>query len=102
MQNGIQDESGFAPLQTQVDEDQLKVERAMAKFAQHPEFKRIKQHFEERKIFYRTYLPDGRALTDVSNEERGQMWLVANAIIGELDSILTSYELASEAVKSAQ
>lgn len=102
-QNGILDESSIiGPQETVVDEDILQEERKMATFAKSKEFERLKDHLESRIAFYKQYLPDGRALTDVDEAERGRMWLVATTIINEFDLVLSTYENALEAVKSAK
>jgi len=102
MQNGIQDQSTLKMPQSMPDPELLRREKEMATFASSSEYEKLRQHLLERKEFYRTYLPDGRPLTDKDSlDHLGQNWLVANAIISEIDLILSNYELAKEEVKNA-
>lgn len=50
--------------------------------------------------FYQKALPDGRPVTAVDTVERGQMWVIANAVIGELKMIIDEYEDAAEVTKN--
>jgi hypothetical protein len=102
MQNGVQDEGGLTLPETQIDEQSLAIERAMAKFAKSPEFARQKEYLESRIDFYKTYLPDGRPITELKEEERGKMWLVATLVIAEINAFLNSYSSASEAIKDVK
>jgi hypothetical protein len=102
-QNGIVgDDFGTELPQMQVDPQSLVEEKQMAQYADSGEFQRIKDWVEERKAFYQTWLPTGKPLTEVPAEERGYMWLAANVVIGELDSLIASYELAKRVVKEEQ
>ena len=103
MQNGIiGDITGTELPQMVVDEKELTEEKKMARYSKTSEFKRIKQHFEERIAFYQKYLPDGREITSAANMvETGQSWVVANTIIRELQNVLDSYELAAEVVDAS-
>lgn len=83
------------------DEQGLNEEKKMARYSKSSEFKRIKQHFNERVAFYQRYLPGGVPINTVSQEEREKMWIVADTIITELQTVLDSYEIAAEAVKDA-
>lgn len=99
--NGILDEGGMTPITPTMSPEELKVEKKMAAFAKTEDFKLLKEHFEGRIEFYKGYQPDGRPLTEIPAKERGNMWLVSNAIIGELNLILNGYLQAEEAVKAA-
>jgi len=89
--------------QTQVDEQQLITEENMAKFSKTKEYKRLKEHIEQRIDFYQNYLPDGQPLQSKKDMEAlGQTWMIANAVIGEFQGILQAYEMAGEAVKNAR
>ena len=83
-----------------VQPEVLAAEARAAKFSQSAEFKILKEHIEERIELYQKYLPDGRALTEVDSDERAQQWVIANAVIGEFQAILASYEQAQEVVKA--
>lgn len=97
---GILDEGGVTPPVMEMPAEELKEEKQMAKFAKTQEFKKLKEHFEARIEYYQSFLPDGRPLTSANKEERNDMWLVANAIIGELKLVIQAYEQAAEAVKN--
>lgn len=103
MQNGIiGDITGTELPQMVIDEKELTEEKKMARYSKTAEYKRIKQHFEERIEFYRKYLPDGREITSAANMvETGQSWVVANAIIRELQTVLDSYDIAAEVVDAS-
>lgn len=101
MQNGIMDEGGLAPFDTELPKEQLAGEKEMAKFAKSREFKKLQEHLESRIQYYQAFLPDGRPVEAVSQQERVEMWPVANAIIKELGLIINAYEQAAEAVKDA-
>lgn len=100
-QNGIVGDTFATELPTtNVQEQDLQDEKRMAKFSRTKEFAILKSHLEERVSFYQTHLPDGRAITEVSEEERGRYWLVANVIIAEFNGVIQAYERAQEIVKS--
>jgi hypothetical protein len=102
-QNGIMGDENFGIDLPQTEPiDDLDAERRMVKFSKTKEFKQLQAHIEGRILFYQTYLPDGRALTTVSDDERGAMWVAANAIIGELKGLLLAYDQAVETVKNAR
>lgn len=87
---------------TQPQQTALDGEKRMAKFSKTKEYGVLKDYMLSRIDFYQKYLPDGRALTDVSKEDRESMWVAANAIIGEFKSVMAAYEQAEVAVKKAQ
>lgn len=99
--NGVLDEGGSHLPEAKVGPELLKEEKRLLKFVKSKEFKTLKEHFEARIKFYQQYLPDGRAITEASEEERGGLWVVANAIIGELENVIQSYEIAAESVKES-
>jgi len=102
MQYGIQDESpATLPTEMAIDPTQLAEEKRMAKFSKSKEFAELKEHLNSRVEFYQKFLPDGRPITELPDEERAKMWVVANAIIGELNLIMMSYENAAEAVNDS-
>lgn len=78
--------------QMQVDADQLTEEKSMAKYAKSGEFQRIREHFNERVVFYQSFLPDGRPVAEATLED----WKVANRIIAELNFIMAQYDNAKE------
>jgi hypothetical protein len=88
--------------ETRLDDASAKQARRVARFARTSEFKELKAHLESRIAFYQTYLPDGTPLVTVKNlQERQDMWIVANAIIGEFKAVLSAYEQAAEAASAA-
>lgn len=102
-QNGIMGDENFGLDLPQTEAvDDFAAEKRMVKFSKTKEFKQLQEHIEGRILFYQTYLPDGRALTVVPQDERGAMWVVSNAVIGELKALLLAYEQAAETVKNAR
>lgn len=100
-QNGIIGDSYGTDLPSlQVDKDVLAEEKAKARFSKSKEFKRLKEQMEARIEFYQKALPDGRALTAVDTTERGNMWVIANAVIGEFNMLIADYENAAEVTKN--
>lgn len=88
---------------TNVPEQDLTEEKKMAKFSKTREFKRLKAHIEQRITYYQAFLPNGKAVLESEDmTQLGQNWLVANALITELQAIIDAYELANEAVKNAE
>lgn len=101
MQNGIMGDSfGIDLPQAQVDKSALDEEKAMARFSKSKEFKKLKEMMEARINFYQKALPDGRPITAVDGMERAEMWVIANAVIGEFNMILSAYENAREVTKN--
>jgi hypothetical protein len=98
----IGDSTGTDLPKMEVDEKQLMEEKRMAQYAKSPEFQKIKLHFEERIKFYQNYLPDGRPIVGASQTDREGAWVIANAIIAELNAILGTYAQVTEAVENAQ
>lgn len=101
-QNGIiGDNYGIDLPSLQVDKDVLAEERAKARFSKSKEFKRLKEQMEARIDFYQKALPDGRPLTAAGDMvEIGQMWVIANAVIGEFKMLIADYENAAEVTKN--
>jgi len=99
-QNGIIGSSDFDTPITIMPENDLRIEKSMAAFTNSPEYKRLKQHLEERIDFYQTCLPDGTPVSQ--NNPTPNDWKVANAIIAEFKAVLFAYEAAREAVEDAQ
>lgn len=99
--NGIVGEENPTQLpEMEVDESQLKEMQRTAKFARTAEFKELKKHLEARIEFYQKYLPDGRAVgAQNADENLAAMWVVANIVAGEFNSIINVYEQAVEYVK---
>ena len=89
--------------QTQVPEDTLRRERAMAQFSKTAEFRALKEAMESRIYFYQNYMPGTQdvKITQLTNEERGYMWLAASVIIEEFRSILMAYDQANVAVSES-
>lgn len=96
----IGDSFGTDLPQMQINEETLVEEKKMARYSKSAEFKRIKEHCEERVAFYQTKLPNGLeiGLDYIPNTED---WRVANRIIGEFILLMNMYENAADAVKDA-
>jgi hypothetical protein len=74
--------------------------KAAAAFAQSPHFQELKERLAQRADFYTKYLPNGQnVLASEDPTQTGQMWMVANAIIGEFNMLVNSYELAAQQLK---
>ncbi len=87
--------------QTEVPEQDLVEEKKRAKFSKTKEWAELKDWMEQKIDHYSTYLPDGRPLTDVSAEERGNYWLAANIIISDYKEMISRYEDVKEAIKNS-
>lgn len=98
---GVMDEGGLAPFEQGLTTEQLAEEKSMAKYSRSKEFSIFKARMESRMAFYRSYLPGGQTVVDVTEEERGKYWAVADIIIREFSSILNDYDNKAEAVKDA-
>lgn len=98
----IGDSTGTDLPKMEVDEKQLMEEKRMAQYAKSPEFQKIKAHFEDRIKFYQTYLPDGRPIATIPKTDLEGSWIIANCIIGELNTILDVYSQVTQAVEDAK
>jgi hypothetical protein len=96
--NLIGDITGVELPHMNLEKEVLVEEKKMAKYSKTKEFKRIKEHCEDRIKFYQHYLPNG---TEVALDVRptAEDWAVANRVIGELKALMNMYQIASEAVK---
>lgn len=102
-QNGIVGDSSSIDLpQANIPQDSLMEEKRMANFTKTPEFQRIKDHCENKIKFYQAYLPDGRPVASVPKKDLEAMWIAANVVIGEFQSLIDLYHTAAEAVADAQ
>jgi hypothetical protein len=99
MQNGIPDLGNFQIPKTEIDPSLLDEQQRMARYSKTAEFKKLKEHLEQRIAFYQTKLPNGSEinLLAANTQELGQQWIVSNAIIGEFKAIVAAYEMAAEA-----
>lgn len=104
MQNGIEDNSGFQIPRTEVDKSLLDEQQRMARYSKSAEFKKLKEHLEQRIAFYQSKLPNGLEINILSanTTELGHQWIVANTIISELKAIIAAYEMAAEAENARQ
>lgn len=94
------DSMGIDLPQATPDENSLSEEKNMARYSKTKEFKRIKNWCQERIRFYQSFLPSGQPVTEGGDYTKmGQNWIVANAIILELNSLMNAYETAAEIVE---
>lgn len=105
-QNGLLGDSGMEidiPQMAPEDDASFEELKKTAKFSRTAEFKELKTYLQTRMDFYKTYLPDGRAVGGAPLDfvEMGQMWVSSNVIIGEMQMIIDAYESAAKAVKDA-
>lgn len=87
--------------ETNQDEALLIEEQKLAKFSKTREYRRLKEHLEQRIDYYQTFLPSGEPIAGVKPEELAKSWLVANAIIAEFRAVIATYEGAREVVSDA-
>lgn len=87
--------------QTTVPPEQLEEEKKLARFSKTAEFKRLKEHLENRIKFYQRFFPSGKDIktTDIESKEMGAYWKIANVVVGEFQQILDDYENARQAVE---
>ncbi len=95
----IGDETGIELPQSTLNDEILVEEKKMAKYSKTAEFKRIKEHCEERIAFYQQYLPNGAEVA-LDVRPTPEDWAVANRVIGEFKALMNMYEVANEAVKN--
>lgn len=101
MQNGIiGDEFGIDIPETVVDDVELVAEKKAARYSRTREYKRLKEHFESRIVFYQGHLPNGEDVT--TSTPSLEDWRVANAIIKEFNTVINFYETSSDIVKDAE
>jgi hypothetical protein len=103
-QNGIMgdEDYGLELPQSDVNSEDLREVEKLAKFSKSKEYKRLKEHFDDRISYFQSYLPDGRPVASVPKAELEGMWVAANVIIGEFKSVMAIYEQAEEAIKEAR
>lgn len=97
---GNQDIMNFP--EPQFDDSQFEEIKKTARFSKSAEFKALKEYIEGRIVFYSTFLPTGEnpsAQKELSNEEIGEHWRVANLVTGEMKQLINIYENAAETVK---
>jgi len=95
----IGDSFGTELPETLMAEQDLSAERNAAKFSRTKEFGVLKAHLENRIAFYQMYLPGGKPVSE--GVPTGEDWSVANAIITELQAVISAYETANEVVTNA-
>jgi len=114
-QNGVMGDDNFGTTlpQTEVSEEQLSVEKNLAKYSKSEEFKRFESHIKERIAFYDKWLPSGQSLhgsaggfqnpgePPLTNAQLGEQWRVASLLIGEFEALLAVYRNADEVVTAA-
>lgn len=87
-------ESPLLDRQAAIDELKRK-----AKYSRSTEFKELSEKMQERITYYQSFLPGGVPVEQVSEEERGKYWAVANIVIRELQAVIDMYQSAQEQVK---
>lgn len=95
------DNTGIDLPQMQPDEQDLNLEKNIAKFSKTKEWKNLKEHIQFRIDFYQKYLPNG---TEVGLDvvPTPEDWRVANRVIGELNLLINTYEGVKEAVDESR
>lgn len=104
MQNGVPDLGNFQIPKTEIDPSLLDEQQRMARYSKTTEFKKLREHLEQRIGFYQTKLPNGAEVNILAANmvEFGQQWIVANSIISEFKAIIAAYEMAAEAESARQ
>ena len=99
--NGIIGDNQLTQLPTtQPDEKELLEENRTARYTHTPEYKKQKEYWQERIMFYQTYLPDGsKAIADATSQERADNWAVANLVIRELNTLINYYDNVKQGVE---
>lgn len=99
-QNGLLgDAQGIDLPQMQVDKNFLTEEKKMAKYSRSAEFKRIEQWCAEKIAYHQSFLPGNVPISQISEEERGKYWAVADLVITDLTELMNIFDNANEAVK---
>ena len=95
MDNGVPDMGSSWLPETDIDKSEIEAEQKVIKYLKSAEWKLIKSHLEDRKSFYKAYLPSGESINDtnLTNEELGRRWRNACAIISEIDNLIGSFEI---------
>lgn len=91
------DNTGIDLPQMQPDEQDLSIEKNIAKFSKTKEWKALKEHIESRIHFYQSYMPNGQEIA-MDYFPSTEDWRVANRVIGELKLLISTYEGVKEAV----
>jgi len=81
-------------------EDNLKDEKRRASFAKSANYKEIKEYWEGRKEFYKTYLPNGLEVA-MDVVPTAEDWRVANRVNAEINAFLQQYEFAKTILAEA-
>lgn len=102
-QNAVVGESFATDLpQTEVSNQDLAIEKNMARFSRSKEFQVLKDHLEQRIKFFENHFPNGDPIAAEKDLPKlAQNWVVANLVIGEFKAVLDAYERANEAFKDA-
>lgn len=74
--------------------------RKKAKYNRSKEFGELKEYMQQRIDFYQKYLPDGRAIATISQEDASRNWPIASIVIAELQLVIDSYQDAEEQFKN--
>jgi hypothetical protein len=87
--------------QSSADADGRAEERQMAKYSESEEYRRIKDHLQDRIKFFQKYFPGGQPVKVLPVAEREAYWVAACVITDELQSIINDYDQIREGVKKA-
>jgi hypothetical protein len=84
-----------------IDARDNRTENEFASLGLDRKYPAVVAHLRERQEFYRKYLPDGTAITGLSNEEVGAWWKCAATLIAELEALITIIEVSRDAVRQS-
>jgi len=99
--NGIMGDmdGGISLPVAQTDEEALEELKRKAKVSKSREFKNLKANMRERMDFYSQFLPGGTSVLEMTNEERGKYWAIANVIIMEFQAVISEYDGSVDLLK---
>lgn len=93
MDNGIiGDQTGYELPKQPTNEEFISELKKKARFSKSQEFKELRQNMQQRIDFYSQFLPGGASIHDMTNEERGKYWAVADLVTKELQAVIEAYD----------
>lgn len=102
-QNGlVGDEFGMDIPVSEVPQDQLVDVTKRARFSKSKEFAKLKEHLTDRIEYYQSFLPGNVPVIQISDDERGKYWAVADVVINEFRAVIDAYEGAEKELADAR
>lgn len=97
----LQDPLAIPDAQQIADKD-VDNENQFASLGASQRYPEIVAQLRSRQDFYRKYMPDGKALIELSNEEAGAWWKCAATIIQEIEGFINIIEVNTDAVRKSR